>query len=142
MLRRRVLCSRRAARLRQGSCKKRILAAWRELQRLCRYGTEIPQALTDVALEARFSDHEMTEAQLEQMRAFLAHERKRLSESLPPLKRLAARTVLERSCSCCRRSHEAEGRGRAAKGRQGAPCRLGALAARRFGLPFGRVFAR
>lgn len=91
LLRRRALCSRRAARLRQGSCKKRILAAWRELQRLCRYGTEIPQALTDVALEARFSDHEMTEAQLEQMRAFLAHERKRLSESLPPLKRLAAR---------------------------------------------------
>ncbi|OKZ55587.1 MAG: hypothetical protein BHV94_00920 [Clostridiales bacterium 59_14] len=91
VLRRRALRSRRAALLRQGSCKKRILAAWRELQRLCRYGTEVPQALTDIALEARFSDHEMTEAQLEQMRAFLSHERKRLSESLPPLKRLAAR---------------------------------------------------
>ena len=41
------------------------------------------QALTDIALEARFSDHGVTEAQLEQMRAFLSHERKRLSESLP-----------------------------------------------------------
>ena len=91
VLRRRALRSRRAALLRQGSCKKRILAAWRELQRLCRYGTEVPQTLTDIALEARFSDHGMTEAQLEQMRAFLSHERKRLSESLPPLKRLAAR---------------------------------------------------
>ena len=30
------------------------------------------QALTDIALEARFSDHGVTEAQLEQMRAFLS----------------------------------------------------------------------
>lgn len=93
VLRRREILKRRAHRLRSGGNKKRILAAWRELQRICRYGVEIPAGLEAIALEARFSNHEMSDAQREQLLRFLEQERARLTESLPALKRLVAQYV-------------------------------------------------
>lgn len=94
VLRRRETLRRRALRLRQGDNKKRILAAWRELQRLARYGVVVPAALEEIALEARFSNHDMTDAQREQVLCFLERERARLGRELPPLRRLVARYVL------------------------------------------------
>lgn len=94
VLRRREALRRRAERLRRGDNAARILAAWRELQRLHRYGVRAPEALEQIALEARFSSHEMTDEQREQVFRFLERERTRLAKELPPLRRLVARYVL------------------------------------------------
>lgn len=94
VLRRRAALRRRAGRLRRGDNAARILAAWRELQRLRRYGVQPPEALEQIALEARFSNHEMTDEQREQVFRFLEREQARLLRELPPLRRLVARYVL------------------------------------------------
>ena len=94
VLRRREALRRRAERLRRGDNAARILAAWRELQRLRRYGVQPPEALEQIALEARFSNHEMTDEQREQVFRFLEREQARLLRELPPLRRLVARYVL------------------------------------------------
>ena len=94
VLRRREALRRRAERLRRGDNAARILAAWRELQRLHRYGVRAPEALEQIALEARFSSHEMTDEQRERVFRFLERERTRLAKELPPLRRLVARYVL------------------------------------------------
>ena len=91
VVRRRVLLERRARRLRRGSERQRILAAWREVKRLERYGVHPPERLAALALEARFSNHVMTAAQRGEMADFLEKSAARLPGELPPLKRLAAR---------------------------------------------------
>ena len=53
-----------------------------------------PEALEQIALEARFSSHEMTDEQRERVFRFLERERTRLAKELPPLRRLVARYVL------------------------------------------------
>ena len=94
VLRRREALRRRAERLRRGDNAARILAAWRELQRLRRYGVQPTEALEQIALGARFSNHEMTDEQREQVFRFLEREQARLLRELPPLRRLVARYVL------------------------------------------------
>ena len=91
VVRRRVLLERRARRLRRGSERQRILAAWREVKRLERYGVHPPERLAALALEARFSNHVMTAAQRGEMTDFLEKSAARLPGELPPLRRLAAR---------------------------------------------------
>lgn len=91
VLRYRMRAARREAQLTGGTNRARILAAWRELQRLGRYGVCPPEALRTIAEEARFSDHAMTDTAREQMLGRLQAERQRLSETLPTLRRLIAR---------------------------------------------------
>lgn len=92
-LRRRAMLARRAQRLQSGGNKRRILAAWRALQQLVRFGLAIPAQLEAIALEARFSDHPMTDAQRDEMLRFLTASTERLARELPLAKRLLAKYV-------------------------------------------------
>lgn len=77
---------RRAKALTAGDCNEQTAALYRHIALLYRLqGKEPPQSLTVLALEARFSNHELDEAAVERLRRILAQERSHLlqSASLP-----------------------------------------------------------
>ncbi len=68
-LRRKIATERRKRQFTQADRNKAALAVYAYMEKLLRFGGEIPQPVTDIALKARFSQHTVSQEELEFMRA-------------------------------------------------------------------------
>lgn len=66
LIRHRVLVTRRVRRFRRGGSNARVIARWQYLERLTFYGAEPEKELEALALKAKFSQHQLTQEELDE----------------------------------------------------------------------------
>ena len=69
LIRHRVVVRRRLRRFQRGGANARVIAQWQYLEKLTAYGAEPEKALETLALKAKFSQHQLTQEELEQFSA-------------------------------------------------------------------------
>lgn len=84
LIRHKVVVDRRMRRFQRGGTNARVIAQWRYLERLTAYGAEPEKALETLALKAKFSQHQLSQEELEtfssQTRALALETRKKLGK--------------------------------------------------------------
>ena len=90
-----LLLSLRKAAMKTGSNNKRAVAYWRHIEFLCKLDkSQPPEALRELALKARFSQHKLGEDELGELRAFSGDKTNALLERSGHVKRAFLRICL------------------------------------------------